>query len=96
MKTFLIWFLIYRTNEINEIKHYFLRKLSNFRINYLFCNTNVFQDRLSLIAGQKFCKMHSAIVSTFIKLPVVIKTVVLSILSNLFTQVLLYIKIIKP
>ena len=36
-----------------------------------------FQDQLSLNAGQKYCRMlhveHSAIHSTFIKLPVVIK-----------------------
>ena len=39
---------------------------------------NGFQDRLSLNAGQKYCRMlqreHSAIISIFIKLPVVIKT----------------------
>ena len=42
-----------------------------------------FQDRLSLNAGQKYCRMlqgeHSAILSTFIKLPFVIKICVLSI-----------------
>ena len=42
-----------------------------------------FQDRLSLNAGQKYCRMlqgeHSAILSTFIKLPFVIRTFVLSI-----------------
>ena len=42
-----------------------------------------FQDQLSLNAGQKYCRMlqreHSAILSTFIKLPVVIKTFILSI-----------------
>ena len=42
-----------------------------------------FQDRLSLNAGQKYCRMvpleHSAILSTFIKLPFVINIVVLSI-----------------
>ena len=36
-----------------------------------------FQDRLTLNAGQKYCRMlpleHSAILSTFIKLPFVIK-----------------------
>ena len=44
-----------------------------------------FQDRLSLHAGQKYCRMlqgeHSAILSTFIKLPFAIKTFVLSILE---------------
>ena len=42
-----------------------------------------FQDNLSLNAVQKYCRMlqgeHSAILSTFIKLPVVIKLFVLSI-----------------
>ena len=56
--------------------------------------SNGFQDRLSLIASQKCCRMLqrecSAILLTFIKLPVVIKTFVLPILSDRFTQVLLY------
>ena len=43
----------------------------------------VFEDQLSLNAGQKYCTMlqgeHSAILSTFIKLPCVIKIFVLSI-----------------
>ena len=41
-----------------------------------------FQDKLSLNAGQKYYRMlrgHSAILSTFIKLPFVIKIFVLSI-----------------
>ena len=42
-----------------------------------------FQDQLSHIAGHKYCRMvqgeHSAILSTFIKLPFVIKIFVLSI-----------------
>ena len=41
-----------------------------------------FQDQLSFNAGQKYCRMlpleHSAILSTFIKLPLVIKIFVLS------------------
>ena len=45
--------------------------------------TNIcFQDRLLLNAGQKYCRMlqreHSAILSTFIKLPFVIKIFVLT------------------
>ena len=44
---------------------------------------NGFQDELSLNAGQKYCRMlqgeHSAILSTFIKLPFAIKVFVLSI-----------------
>ena len=51
---------------------------------------NGFQDQLSLSAGQKYCRTHlrghSAVPSTFIKLPVVIKIFVLSILSGRFTQ----------
>ena len=42
-----------------------------------------FQDQLSFNAGQKYCRMlqgeHSAILLTFIKLPFVIKILVLSI-----------------
>ena len=42
-----------------------------------------FRDLLSLNAGQKYCRMlqveHSAILLTFIKLPIVIKIFVLSI-----------------
>ena len=42
-----------------------------------------FQDQLSLNAGLKYCRMlqgkYSAILSTFIKLPFVIKTFVLSV-----------------
>ena len=44
-----------------------------------------FQDQLSLNAGQKYCSMlqaeHSAILSTFIKLPIVIKIFVLSVIE---------------
>ena len=42
-----------------------------------------FQHKLSLKAGQKYCRMlqveHSAILSTFIKLPIIIAIFVLSI-----------------
>ena len=42
-----------------------------------------FQDKLSLIAGQKYCRMlqgeHSAIFSTFINLPFIIQAFILSI-----------------
>ena len=47
-----------------------------------------FQDGLLLNAGQKYCRMlqgeHSAILSTFIKLPFVVKIFVLSIFEWLF------------
>ena len=46
-----------------------------------------FQDRYSLNAGQKYYRMHSAILSTCIKLPHVFKALVLSILSGCFRQV---------
>ena len=63
---------------------------------------NGFQDWLLLNAGQKYCRMlqreHSAILLTFIRLPIVIKTSILSIFGVAilhrfyagFTQVLLY------
>ena len=44
---------------------------------------NGFQDQLLLYAGEKYCRMlqgeHSAILSTFIKLPFVIQIIVLAI-----------------
>ena len=43
-----------------------------------------FQYQLSVNAGQKYCRMHSAILMAFIKLPFVIKIFVLSILEWLF------------
>ena len=53
----------------------------------------VFQDQLLLYAGQKYCRMlqgvHSAILLTFMTLPLVIKIFVLLFLSGRFTQVLL-------
>ena len=59
-----------------------------------------FQDQLSLNAGQKYCRMlqgeHSAILSTFIKLPIVIKIFVLSILAAVLHRVLLYLKVALP
>ena len=52
-----------------------------------------FQDRLSINAGQKYCRLlqgeHSAILLTLIKLPFVIKIFVLSILSGCLRQGLL-------
>ena len=57
----------------------------------------VFQDQLLLHVGQKYCRMlqgeHFEILSTFNKLPIVIKIFVLFIfLSECFTQVLLWTK----
>ena len=69
-------------------------KCSIFRTHYYIyttCNTCVkrlpqktgYQDQLSLNAGQNYCRIlqgeHSAILSTYIKLPFVIKIFVLSI-----------------
>ena len=55
---------------------------------------NGFQDRVLLNAGRMYFRMlqgeHSAILSTFIKLPFALKTFVLSILSGRSRQVLLY------
>ena len=54
----------------------------------------VFQDQLSLNAGQKYCRMlqaeHSAILSTFIELPFALRHLFCLFLSGRFTQVLLY------
>ena len=51
---------------------------------------NGFQDKLSLNAGQKYCRMlqgeHSAILLTFIKLQFVIKIFVLSIFERLLKE----------
>ena len=51
-------------------------------------------DQLSLNAGQKYCRMlegeHSVILSTFIKLPFVIKIFVLSFLSDCLRHILPY------
>ena len=54
-----------------------------------------FQYLLSLNAGQEYCRMlqleHSAILLTFIKLPFVIKIIILSIFkSKLYTRFTLY------
>ena len=48
-----------------------------------------FQDQLGLNAGQKYCREHSSILFTCIKLPFVIKIFILSILKGRFTKVLL-------
>ena len=58
-------------------------------------NTKIgFQYELSLNAGQMYCRMlpleHSAILSTFIKLPFTIKTLVMSIFKWLLKTPLLY------
>ena len=57
-----------------------------------------FQEQLALNADQKYYRMlegeHSAIISTFINLPFVIKILSFFLfLSGLFTQVLLYLKL---
>ena len=58
---------------------------------------NGFQNQLLLNACQKYSRMlqweHSAILSTFIKLPFVIKIFVLSITSGRLRQVLLYLRV---
>ena len=59
----------------------------------------VFQNQLSLNAGQKYCRMlqgeHSAILLTFIKLPFLIKIFVLSIFKWPFYTGLTVIHILK-
>ena len=54
-----------------------------------------FQDQLSHNEGQKYCRMlqweHSAILSTFIKLPIVIKVFVLSLFEwPFYTDFIVY------
>ena len=53
----------------------------------------VFQDQLSLNADQKYCRMlqweHSAVLSTFIEVPFVIRSLYCLFLSGHFRQVLL-------
>ena len=62
----------------------------------------VFQDLLILNAGQKYCRMlqreHLAILSTFIKLPLVIKTFVMYIFEWLFYTgfTVLFLKLSSP
>ena len=67
-----------------------LKTNTRLRIHHLH---RIYQDRLSLNAGRKYCKTlqgeHSAILLTSIKLPFVCKTSVLSILSGCLRQVLL-------
>ena len=70
---------------------YFLSKIKKDVSNFFVCCSLI--GALRVNAGQKYCRMlqreHSAILSTFIKLPFDIKIFVLSILSGRFTQVLL-------
>ena len=54
-------FLIYRTNEINEIEEHYFFFLENYQssgILFYFVIQMVFKTDLSLNAGQKYCKMH--------------------------------------
>ena len=58
-----------------------------------------YQDQLSLNAAQKYCRMlqgeHSAILSTFIKLPFVIKIFVLSIFElSFYTSFIVTVRLI--
>ena len=59
-----------------------------------------FSDQLSLNAGQKYCRMlhweHSAILSTFLKLPYVIRFLFCLFLSGRLRQVLLFLMVFKP
>ena len=56
-----------------------------------------FQDQLSLNAGQKYCRIlqreHSAILSTFIKLHLSLRSLFCLFLSGCLGQVLLYLLI---
>ena len=52
---------------------------------------NSFQDQLSLNAGQKYCREHSAILSTLIKLPLILslRSLFCLFLSGPLRQILL-------
>ena len=52
----------------------------------------VFKTKYRLMQVKSIAE-HSAILLTFLKLPVVIKTFVLSFLSGHFTQILLYLQL---
>ena len=59
---------------------------------------NGFQDKLSLNAGQKYCRMlqgeHSAILLTLIKLALSLRSLFRLFLSGNFTQALLYLHLL--
>ena len=90
--TFFLTLKGFLKKTVSLVLHYFLEVMSGFsRTSY--SKTCVkrplskrpkigFQDQLSLNAGQKYCRMlqgeHSAILSTYIKLPFIIKIFVLS------------------
>ena len=83
--------------QLNTISCIFLQKIKLNKVKPVLSGQSQrrqklgFQDRLSLNAGQKYCRMleHSAILSTFIKLPFVIKIVFCLFLSGRLRQVLL-------
>ena len=68
----------------------------DYTVNPVLSGNSKKEDKLSLNAGPKYCRMlqweHSAILSTIIKLLFVIKIFVLSFLSGCLRQVLLYLQ----
>ena len=76
---------------VSKIRH----TVKHFLSSHSKKNTKIgFQYRLSLNADQKHCRMlqgeHSAMLSTSIKLPFSLRSLVCLFLSGRFTQVLLY------
>ena len=80
--------------SVSKVINSYIKKANNKAFTYMYSKTGVkwllskrpkigFQDQLSLNAGQKYYRMlqgeHSAILLTFIKLPIVIKIFVLPI-----------------
>ena len=59
---------------------------------------NFFQDKVSINAGQKYCRMlqreQSAIFLTFIKLTLSLRSLFCLFLSAIFTQILLYLHLL--
>ena len=94
------WLGCYTTKQTNKTRHtcvpYIDSSLANWSEYSKTCVKRPlskrpktgFQDQLSFIEGQMYCRVlpleHSAILSTFIKLPIVIKILILSNFEWLF------------
>ena len=101
VKVFVYWFQVYEgLMDFAELRQSILLNKNKLKYSKICVKGPlskrpklVFKTQCLLNAGQTYCRMqgeHSAIPSFFIKIPLVIKTFVLSILSGRVTQVLLY------
>ena len=76
------WFIGYECNNFIRLNRLKLSPFNSIHVTIKPVSKRpklVYQDQLLLNAGQKYCRMHSAILSTFIRLSFVIKIFVLSI-----------------